>query len=192
VTTARQEPATADQGRTGEKQGLTIGLPDPSLVLLIGVTGAGKSTFAARHFRPTQVLSSDAFRALVADDETDQGATADAFELLHRTVDRRLARRLLTVIDATNLLPSARRPLLDAARRHTVPAVAIVFDLQPRVTAARNATRAGRTVADAVHQRQVRALRRCLPELPDEGFAAIWLLRTPDAIDRTVVGPVGS
>ena len=178
VTTAAQEP--------------TIGLPDPSLVLLIGVTGAGKSTFAARHFRPTQVLSSDAFRALVADDATDQGATTDAFELLHRVVDRRLGRRRLTVIDATNLLPSARHPLLDAARRHGVPAVAIVFDLQPGVSAARNATRAGRTVPDAVHQRQVRALRRCLPELPGEGFAAIWLLRTPEAIDRTIVGTVGA
>jgi len=178
VTAAGQEP--------------TIGLPDPSLVLLIGVTGAGKSTFAARHFRPTQVLSSDAFRALVADDEADQGATADAFELLHRTVDRRLARRRLTVVDATNLLPSARRPLLDVARRYTVPAVAIVFDLPPQVTAARNATRASRIVPDAVHQRQVRALRRCLPELPAEGFAAIWLLRTPEAIDRTVVGSVAS
>jgi len=170
----------------------TIGLPDPSLVLLIGVTGSGKSTFAARHFRPTQVLSSDAFRALVADDETDQRATTDAFELLHLAVHHRLARRLLTVVDATNLLSSARRPLLDAARRHDVPAVAIVFDLQPRVTAARNSTRAGRTVPDAVHQRQVRELRRCLPQLSGEGFAAVWLLHTPEAIDRTVVGPVGS
>ncbi len=176
VRTAGQEP--------------TISLPDPSLVLLIGVTGAGKSTFAARHFRPTQVLSSDSFRALVADDETDQSATADAFELLHLAVDRRLARRRLTVIDATNLLASARRPLLDAARRYTVPAVAIVFDLQPRVTAERNATRAGRTVPDVVHQRQVRALRRCLVELPAEGFAAIWLLRSAEAIDRAHVGPI--
>lgn len=176
---------------TPAAQGPTIGLPDPSLVLLIGVTGSGKSTFAARHFRPTQVLSSDAFRALVADDETDQGATADAFELLHLAVDRRLYRRRLTVVDATNVLASARRPLLDAARRHTVPAVAIVFDLQPGVTAARNSGRAGRTVPEFVHQRQVRALRRSLPELPEEGFAAIWLLRSPEAIDRAVVGPVG-
>jgi protein phosphatase len=192
VTATGQEPTTADQQRTDVGSGPTIGLPDPSLVLLIGVTGSGKSTFAARHFRPTQVLSSDAFRALVADDETDQDATADAFELLHRTVDRRLARRRLTVIDATNLLPSARRPLLEAARRHSVPTVAIVFDLQPGVTAKRNAARAGRIVPAAVHQRQVRALRRCLPELPVEGFAAIWLLRSPETIDRAVVGPFGS
>jgi len=172
--------------------GTAIGLPDPSLVVLIGVTGAGKSTFAARHFRPTQVLSSDAFRALVADDETDQGATADAFELLHRTLDRRLARHRLTVIDATNLLASARRPLLDAARRHAVPAVAIVFDLQPRLTAARNSSRAGRTVPDAVHRRQVGTLRRCLRELPVEGFAAIWRLSSPEAIDRTLVSSLRS
>ena len=192
MTATGQEPTTADQERTDPGRGPIIGLPDSSLVLLIGVTGSGKTTFAARHFRPTQVLSSDAFRALVADDETDQDATADAFELLHVAVDRRLARRRLTVIDATNIQPSARRPLLEAARRHGVPAVAIVFDLPPGVTAKRNATRAGRTVPAAIHQRQVRALRRCLPELPGEGFAAIWLLRSPETVDRTVVGPVAS
>jgi protein phosphatase len=166
----------------------TIALPDPSLVLLIGVTGAGKSTFAARHFRPTQVLASDAFRALVADDETDQTATADAFELLHLAVDRRLARRRLTVVDATNVLAAARRPLLEAARRHGLPTVAIVFDLPPAVSAARNAARTGRVVPPSVHQRQVRALRRCLRELPAEGFAAVWLLSSPEAIDRMLVG----
>ncbi len=170
----------------------TIAVPDPSLVLLIGVTGAGKSTFAARHFEPTQVLASDAFRALVADDATDQTATADAFELLHLAVDRRLARRRLTVVDATNVLASARRPLLDAARRHGVPTVAIVFDLPPAVSASRNAVRSGRVVPHAVHQRQVRALRRSLLELPAEGFAAVWLLHSPDAIDRTRVGLAGA
>ncbi|HXX61987.1 MAG TPA: AAA family ATPase [Candidatus Sulfotelmatobacter sp.] len=173
-------------------QAPTIVVPDPSLVLLIGVTGSGKSTFAARHFRPTQVLSSDAFRALVADDENDQEATADAFELLHRAVDRRLARHRLTVVDATNVQASARRPLLDAARDHLIPAVAVVFDLPARVTATRNAARAGRTVPAAIHQRQGRALRRSLQELPREGFAAIWLLRSPEAIDRTIVGSAGS
>jgi protein phosphatase len=178
VTTAGQDP--------------TIAVPDPSLMLLVGVTGAGKSTFAARHFTPTQVLASDAFRALVADDATDQTATADAFELLHLTVDRRLARRRLTVVDATNVLASARRPLLDIARRHGLPAVAIVFDLPPAVSASRNAARTGRVVPPSVHQRQVRALRRCLLELPAEGFAAVWLLHTPEAVDRMRVGLAGA
>lgn len=174
MTTAGQDP--------------TIAVPDPSLVLLVGVTGAGKSTFAARHFKPTQVLASDAFRALVADDETDQTATADAFALLHLAVDRRLARRRLTVVDATNVLASARRPLVDAAARHGIPTVAIVFDLPPAVSASRNAARSGRVVPPSVHQRQVRALRRALLELPTEGFAAVWLLRSPAAIDSTRVG----
>ena len=170
----------------------TLAVPDPSLVLLIGVTGAGKSTFAARHFKPTQVLASDAFRALVADDATDQTATADAFELLHLAVDRRLARRRLTVVDATNVLASARRPLIDAARRHGLPTVAIVFDLPPAISASRNAARPGRNVPPSVHQRQVRALRRALLEIPAEGFAAVWLLRSPEAIDRMLVGLGGA
>jgi len=171
-----------------------IVLPDPSLVLLIGVTGAGKSTFAARHFRATQVLSSDAFRALVADDAADQRATADAFDLLHRTVERRLARRRLTVIDATNVLPAARRPLLEAAARHGVPAVAIVLDLPLPVMAARNGSRAGRVVPSPVQSRQARALRHSLPHLAAEGFARVWVLGTPEDLDRATlrIDPTGT
>ncbi|MFI5261151.1 MAG: AAA family ATPase [Candidatus Limnocylindrales bacterium] len=164
-----------------------IELADPSLVLLIGVTGAGKSTFAARHFRATEVLSSDAFRALVADDETDQTATADAFELLHLAVDRRLARARLTVVDATSVLPSARRPLLQMAQRRGVPVAAIVLDLPAELTAARNAARTARVVPVDVQRRQARALRRSLPALVGEGFAAIWLLRTSEAVEGAVV-----
>ena len=85
-------------------------LPSPSLVVLVGVAGCGKSTFAARHFAPTEVVSSDRCRALVADDESDQTATRDAFDVLHLIVDRRLARMRLTVVDATNVKPEARRP----------------------------------------------------------------------------------
>jgi protein phosphatase len=172
---------------TGGGPATVIALPDPSLVLLIGVTGAGKSTFAARHFGATHVLASDAFRALVADDESDQSATADAFELLHLAVDRRLARARFTVVDATNVQSSARRQLLDVARRRSVPAIAIVFDLPTELTAARNAQRPGRAVPAAVHGRQGRALRRSLALLNDEGFAAVWVLRTAAAVDGVVV-----
>jgi len=116
-------------------------VPDPALVLLVGPAGARKSTFARRQFRPTEVLSSDACRALVADREDDQRATRDAFEVLHLVAAKRLARRRLTVVDATNTLPSARRPLLALARAHGVPAVAIVFDLPEPVLQDQNRRR---------------------------------------------------
>ncbi len=92
-------------------------LPAPSLILLIGPAGSGKSTFAARHFRPTEVVSSDAFRALISDDEANQAVTEEAFQLLHLVVERRLALGRVTVVDATNLRPWARQPLLALARR---------------------------------------------------------------------------
>src|SRR4030095_1976488 len=101
---------------------MNISIPKLSLVVLIGPSGSGKSTFARRHFLPSEVLSSDFCRGLVGDDENDQAATKDAFELLHYIAAKRLARGRLTVIDATNVQPEARRPLVALAREfHFLP-----------------------------------------------------------------------
>ena len=105
----------------------TILVPDPSLVLLVGAAGAGKTTFAARHFAPGEVLSSDAYRALVSGDEADQSVSRVAFRILHRELERRLADRLLTVVDATNVAPGNRRQLIRRARAAGVPVVALVL-----------------------------------------------------------------
>src|SRR3954447_12346086 len=107
----------------------TIAIPELSLVVLVGVSGSGKSTFAARHFLPTQVLSSDAFRAMVADDENDQSATPDAFEALHFVAGRRLRAGRLAVVDATNVQRDDRAKLVALAREYDVLPVAIVFDV---------------------------------------------------------------
>src|SRR5205807_8962195 len=106
-----------------------IGLPGGALVLLVGPAGSGKSTFARTHFGPTEAISSDFCRGLVADDESDQRATDAAFEILYLVVEHRLRRRRLTVVDATNVNPLDRGGLLGLARKHHAPAVAVVFDL---------------------------------------------------------------
>jgi protein phosphatase len=97
---------------------MSIEIPEFALVLLVGASGTGKSTFAAKHFLPTEIVSSDRARGWVADDETDQSATPDAFELVHAIVEKRLKNRRLTVIDATNVQPQSRkaRPALARAR----------------------------------------------------------------------------
>src|ERR1700750_3152169 len=116
---------------------MKITLSSPSLVCLIGASGSGKSTFAARHFLPTEVISSDFCRGLVADDENDQSASEDAFAVLHEIRSRRLARSRLTVVDATNVQKEARAPLLRIARDHDLFTVAIVLDPPGDVCAAR-------------------------------------------------------
>src|SRR3712207_9290209 len=109
---------------------MKVTIPELSLVALVGPSGCGKSTFARRHFRATEVLSSDFCRGLVSDDENDQSATKDAFEVLHFIAGRRLRAGRLTVVDATNVQREARRPLVALAREHDLFAVAIVIDLQ--------------------------------------------------------------
>lgn len=161
-----------------------VGLPATSLVVLIGTTGAGKSTFARRHFKATEIVSSDVCRGMVADDENDQSATPAAFELLHYIAGKRLAGGRLTVVDATNVQREARRQLVQLARDHDVLPVAIVLDVPERLCAERNATRADRAGMPAhVIPRQQRELRRSLRGLEREGFRRVHVLRGPEEID---------
>lgn len=166
--------------------------PPDALVLLIGVAGSGKSTFAARHFRPTQILSSDALRATIADDPASQSATDDAFDLLHRILAMRLRRGRLTVVDATNVEEWARRELIAIAGRHRRPAVAIVLDLPFDAILERNAQRPDGPRPRAALTRQARWLRDSLPSLSDEGFDAVHLLGSEDEVDavRIQVAPL--
>ena len=129
---------------------MKIDLPDPCLVVLIGASGSGKSTFAAQHFQPTEVISSDFCRGLVADDPNDQSASEDAFAVLHEIAGRRLRRGRLTVVDATNVQREAREPLVELAREHDLFAVAVVLDLPGEVCAARNAGRPDRDFGEHV------------------------------------------
>ncbi|GAA0342951.1 polynucleotide kinase-phosphatase [Streptomyces blastmyceticus] len=157
----------------------TLAVPDLSLVVLVGATGSGKSTFAARHFAPTEVLSSDFCRGLVADDENDQGASGDAFDVLQYIAGKRLAAGRLTVVDATNVQPESRKQFVRLAREHDVLPVAIVLDLPEDVCAARNAARPDRAALPRhVVQRHRRELRRSLKHLEREGFRTVHVLRS--------------
>jgi protein phosphatase len=156
----------------------TLDVPALSLVVLIGATGSGKSTFARAHFAASEVLSSDACRAMVSDDENDQAATGDAFDVLNFIAGKRLERGRLTVIDATNVQPDARRHLVSLAREHDVLPVAIVLDLPEQVCRERNASRADRQFGPQVLRRQRDQLRRGVKGLSREGFRHIHVLRS--------------
>jgi protein phosphatase len=136
-------PTSAHRRRWGCSN-VKIELPELSLVVLIGPSGSGKSTFAGDHFGPTEVLSSDACRAMVGDDENDQRVTRQAFEVLHYIAGKRLALGRLTVVDATNVQPESRKPLVRLARDHHVLPVAVVFNLPERVCRERNRGRPDR------------------------------------------------
>ena len=166
---------------------MNIAIPELSLVILIGVTGSGKTTFAARHFKATEVISSDFCRGLVADDQNDQAATPAAFDVLRYIAGKRLAAGRLTVIDATNVQPEARRDLVALAREHDVLPVAIVLDVPEGVCLQRNASRPDRDFGPHVVRRQRDQLRRGLKGLQREGFRHVHVLREPDdvVIQRT-------
>ncbi|MFJ9344583.1 polynucleotide kinase-phosphatase [Streptomyces sp. NPDC101733] len=161
---------------------------DLSLVVLIGATGSGKSTFARKHFKTTEILSSDYCRGLVADDENDQGASKDAFEVLHYIAGKRLAAGRLTVVDATSVQPESRRALVRLAREYDVLPIAIVLDMPEAVCAERNATRPDRAgLPRRVIQRHRSELRRSLRGLEREGFRKVHVLRTVEEADTAEV-----
>jgi protein phosphatase len=158
-------------------------LPTDALVVLIGPSGSGKSTFASARFARTEILSSDELRAMVADDPADQSATEAAFELLHTALGMRLARRRLTVVDATSVEGWARERLLKVALRLGRPAAAIVFDLPLATCLERNATRTDRQLPPAAIRRQHLLMRKSMDGLAGEGFDPIVVLSTPEAVE---------
>jgi protein phosphatase len=164
----------------------TLVLPDPSLVVLIGAAGSGKSTLAARLFAADEILSSDALRAIVSGDEADQRASAVAFRILHRTLERRLTDGRLTVVDATNTKPDHRRPLIARARATATPTVAIVLDPPPTTVIAQNAARAKRVVDPSIVERHLTGVRRTVDDgaLAAEGFDHVVLLSSTMDIQK--------
>lgn len=166
---------------------MKITIPELSLVVLVGASGSGKSTFAAHHFKPTEVLSSDAARGFVSDDENDQSATKDAFDVLHFIAEKRLAAGRLSVVDATNVQREARRPLVELARANHVLPVAIVFDMPEDVCVARNAGRPDRDFGARVIRQQRSQLRRSLRGLEREGFRRVFTLRTPEEVEAVEI-----
>jgi polynucleotide kinase-phosphatase len=162
-------------------------VPAMGLVVLVGVSGSGKSTFARTHFKPTEVISSDFCRGLVADDENDQSATPDAFDVLHYIVGTRLRRGLLTVVDATNVQQSARAALVTLAKSHDVLVDAIVLDVPEQVAIGRNKQRPDRDFGDHVVARQHRDLKRSLRRLTKEGFRRVHVLTGTDQAEAVEI-----
>jgi protein phosphatase len=164
-----------------------LDIPDFCLVVLIGATGSGKSTFAARWFKPTEVISSDRCRGLVSDDENDQSISADAFELVAAIAEKRLKHRRLAVIDATNVRAADRKAWVELARRwHALP-VAIVLDPGLDVCVERNKARPNRDFGPGVPQRMIQEIRRGLRGLDKEGFRQVWKLGSVEAIEAAQI-----
>ncbi|WP_436493754.1 polynucleotide kinase-phosphatase [Actinokineospora sp. HUAS TT18] len=168
---------------------MDLAIPDMALVVLIGASGSGKSTFARKHFKPTQVLSSDYFRGLVSDDENDQTVSADAFDALHYVAGKRLRNGLVTVIDATNVQREPRAALIKLARENNVLPVAIVLDVPEAVCVRRNAERPDRDFGAHVVKRHRAELRRSLGSLAKEGFRKVHIVRGESEVDAARIVP---
>ena len=166
---------------------MSITIPNLSFVILIGPSGSGKSTFARKHFLPTEVLSSDACRGMVCDDQNAQTATNDAFEVLHFIARKRLALGRLTVVDATNVQPEARKSLIQLGREYHCLPVALVFNLPEKVCEERNRGREDRNFGPHVIRQQRSQLRRSIRGLKREGFSHVFIFETPEEVEAAVI-----
>jgi protein phosphatase len=162
-------------------------IPELSLVVLVGASGSGKSSFARKHFQPTEIVSSDVCRGLVSDDQNDQSATPLAFELVHAIAEKRLRLGRMTVIDATSVRREDRAPLVQLARQFHVLPVAIVLDVPPKLCQARNRARPDRDFGAHVTLKQARELERGLAGMKREGFSHVHVLAGVDEIDAASV-----
>jgi protein phosphatase len=161
----------------------TIQIPELSLVVLIGATGSGKSSFARKHFKPTEIISSDACRGLVSDDENNQAASADAFALARYIAGLRLKNGLVTVIDATNVQEEARRDWIKLAKEYHCLPVAIILNMPEKVCVQRNAVRPDRNFGTHVIPQHISQLKRSFKKLKYEGFRHIIELRSPEEVE---------
>ena len=165
---------------------MEIKVPDLSLVVLIGVSGSGKSSFSKKHFKPTEVLSSDECRALVSDDENDQAATNDAFDVLYYIAGKRLKNGLLTVIDATNVQKESRKGLVELSRTYHCLPVAIVLDLPEEVCIERNKNNPNRNFGGHVIHQQKQQLNKSIRGLKDEGFRQVYILKSVEEVEAVL------
>lgn len=165
---------------------MEIKVPELSLVVLIGVSGSGKSSFAKKLFKRTEILSSDECRALVSDDENNQDSTNDAFDVLYYIAGKRLENGLLTVIDATNVQKESRKGLIDLARTYHCLPVAIVLDLPEKVCEERNLSRPDRNFGAHVIRQQAQQLKKSIRNLKHEGFRQIYVLKSIDEVEAVL------
>ena len=166
---------------------MTLTIPEGSLVLLIGPAGSGKSTFARKHFKSTEIVSSDALRAAVSDDEADQSASGDAFWLLRLITGMRLRRGKLTVVDATSVQAASRKSLLALAAKNSRPSAAIVFHLPLATCLAHNEARPDRRVSPEVLEKQAFDLGASLPQVWEEPFQYVYILQTTEDINSAQI-----
>ena len=162
---------------------MRIVIPELSVVALVGASGSGKSTFAARFFKSTEVLSSDFFRAMVSDDEGNQSATKDAFDVLYFVANKRLSKGKLVVIDATNVQKEAREAVIELAREQDVYAIAIVLDFPEELCQERNKANPARNYPPHIIHNHSRALRQSLKHLQKDGFRYVHVLKSPEEFE---------
>lgn len=158
-----------------------------TLVVLVGPPGAGKSTWARRHFQWNEIVSSDMFRMLLTDDENDMSVTREAFQFVDRVANARLRRGRLTVLDSINGRPVRRRKLVQLAHQLNCRAIVVSFQLPLEICLSRDRTRQGRTLGTDTIARIWHDVLRDLANIDQEGFDSVFSFKSDDDADHTPV-----
>jgi protein phosphatase len=173
--------------RNHQKIKMKIKIPSFSLVLLMGASSSGKSTFARNNFKSTEIISSDTSRSLVDDDENNQDASKDAFELMHFLTEKRLKRGKLTVIDATNVQKENRAKFLEIAKKYNCHTTIISFDIEEEIIKKRHDLRKDRFFGYDVLYLHRNDFKKSIKSIGNEGFNQIYLLKSPQDVEQVEI-----
>lgn len=155
----------------------------PQLVVMVGLSGSGKSTVAKERYATHTYISSDDLRAELYGDVNDQRHNGKIFEEMFRRSIAALEMGQSVVYDATNLSAKRRKSLISnvrAAIKTDIWCTACVVLTTFENCLIRNASR-DRVVPEEVIRRQFLSFQ-CPTEY--EGFDFICLEQTESNEDR--------
>lgn len=158
---------------------MTITIPKPSLVILVGPSCSGKTTFSKKYFEDDEIISMD------LNNQGNKKAKENSIDILYNQISKKLEIGKIVVLDSSNLIESTRKVLLRFANEFHILPIAIVFNISEKECLKRNESKG--IVSDCLIKAQMTYLNKTLKTIEKEGFSKVYILNDTKDIDRVKI-----